>query len=60
MDKMLWNELTSLEEMEYKFDIELSLGLVADLIAKVEKNKLTNSQWFLNFLDKLNKLSTKY
>lgn len=57
---MLWNELTSLEEMEYKFDIELSLGLVADLIAKVEKNKLTNSQWFLNFLDKLNKLSTKY
>ena len=48
------------EVLDLKFDIEICLGLTKDLITKVKKGNYTNDQWFLDFLDELNKLSIEY
>ena len=37
-----------------------SLNSIELLITKVEKEKLYNEQWFLDYLDKINQLSVKY
>ena len=36
------------------------LSKVRDFIEEVVDKKLQNEQWFLNFLDELNELSTSY
>ena len=48
------------EILSHKFDIELILGLTKEFMAKIEKDEYQNEQWFLDFLDELNKLSVKH
>ena len=58
MEKLMSEEQHEL--LSYKFDIELILGLTKDLMSKIELGGFQNEQWFLNFLDELNKLSVKH
>lgn len=46
--------------MELKDLSDMVLTQVEFIIKKAEEKQETNSQWFLNFEDNLNKLSVKY
>ena len=46
--------------LDLKLDIEICLGLTKDVIAKAKEGNYTNDQWFLDFVDELNKLSIEY
>lgn len=42
------------------YESDVILAKVRDFIEEVVDKKLQNEQWFLNFLDDLNELSTSY
>lgn len=42
------------------YESDIILSKVRDFIEEVVDKKLQNEQWFLNFLDDLNKLSTSW
>lgn len=48
--------------MEEKIKTQFKCALITldSLIKIVEENKLINEQWFLDYMDELNKLSVKY
>lgn len=50
--------MKNLTNLIYESDIIISK--VRDFIEEVVYKKLQNEQWFLNFLDDLNELSTSY
>ena len=47
-------------ENNLKLKLDIILHNLDNLIVEIENNKLTNKQWVLDFLDKLNKISVKY
>ena len=47
-------------ENNLKLKSDIILHNLNNLIVEIENNKLTNKQWVLDFLDKLNKISIKY
>ena len=47
-------------ENNLKLKSDIILHNLDNLIVEIENNKLTNKQWVLDFLDKLNKISVKY
>lgn len=48
--------------MEEKIKTQFKRALITldSIIKMVEENKLVNEQWFLDYMDELNKLSVKY
>lgn len=48
--------------MEEKIKTQFKCALITldSVIKMVEENKLINEQWFLDYMDELNKLSVKY
>lgn len=48
--------------MEEKIKTQFKCALITldSIIKMVEENKLVNEQWFLDYMDELNKLSIKY
>jgi hypothetical protein len=48
--------------MEEKIKTQFKCALITlnSAIKIVEENKLVNEQWFLDYMDELNKLSVKY
>lgn len=47
-------------EEKIKAQFKYTLITLDSLIKIVEENKLINEQWFLDYMDELNKLSVKY
>ena len=47
-------------ENNLKLKSDIILHNLNNLIVEIENNKLTNKQWVLDVLDKLNKISVKY
>ncbi|MDO4465409.1 MAG: hypothetical protein Q4C49_00135 [Bacillota bacterium] len=45
---------------EIKLKALVAMVDVEEIIDLCEKHQLTNEQWFLDFLDQLNKLSVKF
>ena len=41
-------------------EYDIAIAIINSLIETAEMNNWTNEQWFLDFLDTLNKLSVKY
>lgn len=48
--------------MEEKIKTQFKCALITldSVIKTVEENELVNEQWFLDYMDELNKLSVKY
>lgn len=47
-------------EEKIKAQFKYTLITLDSLIKIVEENKLVDEQWFLDYMDELNKLSVKY
>lgn len=47
-------------EKKIKTQFKCIIIVLNSLLKLVEENNLTNEQWFLDYMDELNKLSVKY
>lgn len=47
-------------EEKIKTQFKCIIVVLNSLLKLVEENNLTNEQWFLDYMDELNKLSVKY
>lgn len=47
-------------EEKIKTQFKCIIVVLNSILKLVEENNLTNEQWFLDYMDELNKLSVKY
>lgn len=47
-------------ETTHPEEYDIAIAVISALIETAEMNNWTNEQWFLDWLDKINWLSTKY
>lgn len=56
----IWTAKYNSMEEKIKTQFKCALITLDSTIKMVEENKLVNEQWFLDYMDELNKLSVKY
>lgn len=58
--KMTTEELIEFHKKRIQLNIKYYIDSLNSLVKEVKENNLENEQWFINFLDELNKISVSW
>lgn len=58
--KMTTEELIEFNKKRIQLNLKYCIDSLNSLVKEVKENNLENEQWFINFLDELNKISVSW